>query len=141
MSEQEIFKNKFNLPQEGFLKPIDLVDTEVGFSVYKEREKKGFKSLFRVYIKNEILNNNDGIKPVIITAVYGKEEDNGITISSSAWKREINWPVELSSESDFFYNIQEHYFLYKNKKFDGIDILKKVDGRHTKTTKPLRDFG
>ncbi len=47
------FKLKFNLPQNGFLEPVDLQDTQVGFSVYKERETKGFKSLFRVYIRNE----------------------------------------------------------------------------------------
>jgi len=141
MEVKEIFKNKFNLPQEGFLQPIDLIDVDVGFSVYKDRYEKEFKSLFRVYIDNKDYGNENSKKPVVVTAVYGKtNEDGGITVYSSGWKRSNNLPIELISEKDFFYDIKTNDFLYNNKIINGIEILKKVDGWHMKTTKPIRGF-
>ncbi|MBP9866609.1 MAG: hypothetical protein KBC41_00835 [Candidatus Pacebacteria bacterium] len=132
------FKLKFNLPQNGFLEPVDLQDTQVGFSVYKERETKGFKSLFRVYIRNEDIEKEYILKPVVVSVSYGKETENGITISSSNFKRGRDWPIELISEKDYFYNIKINNFFDKNNKIiSGIDILKQVDIQHLKPTRPI----
>ena len=135
---KEEFKSQFKLPSDGFLNPIDLIDTEIGFSVYKNRSQKGFKSLFRVFIKNEDLKNSKTLKPLIITASYGKETENGIVISSSEFERGINWPIELISNDEFFYNIEDKRFFYKNKEISGPDILKKIDEQHTKPTKLIK---
>lgn len=137
---KEKFKSHFNnLPSDGFLKPIDLIDTEIGFSVYKQRSK-GFKSLFRVYIKNEDLKNSEILKPLIITASYGKETKNGIVVSSSEFQKGINWPIDLISTDEFFYNIETDKLFYKNQKITGLEILKKVDELHMKPTKLIKGF-
>lgn len=131
------FKLKFNLPQAGFLKPVDLQDTQIGFSVYKEREVEGFKSLFRVYIKNEDFKKNGDLKPIVISAIYGKETENGITISSTEFERGRDWPIELISEGEYFFNIKTYDFFKDNKVITGIDILKQIDKQHLKPTKPF----
>jgi hypothetical protein len=130
------FKLKFNLPSDGFLEPVDLQDTQIGFSVYKEREVTGFKSLFRVYIKDEELNKNGDKKPVIVSASYGKETENGITISSTEFERGRDWPIELISDGEYFYNVKTNdFFNEKNRIISAIDILKQVDKQHLKPTK------
>lgn len=136
MENKEKFKQLFGLPKDGFQEPVDLMDTEIGFSVYKEREEKGFKSLFRFYIKNEDLNK-EGILPITITASYGKEYEGGITISSSEFKRKLNGPIDFISENEFFYNIKDNKIYKKDKKTEisGINLLKKEDSLHMKTTR------
>jgi hypothetical protein len=137
---KETFKAKFQLPSRGFLKPIDLVDTKIGFAVYKEREQKGFKSLFRVYIKDKELDSLNPLKSIVISASYGKETEDGITVSSSEFKRGLNWPVELISEKEFFYDTRSDAFLHKDKEISGIEILLLVDKWHTKTTRLIEGF-
>jgi hypothetical protein len=88
---KEKFKAHFDLPQDGFLVPIDLNDVEIGFSVYKERSQKGFKSLLRVYVKPETMKTNSPLKALVVTASYGKETENGITVSSSEFKKGRTW--------------------------------------------------
>jgi hypothetical protein len=138
---QEIFKTKFDLPKNGFMEPVNLIDAEVGFSVYKIRKQEGFKSLFRVYIKNENLKSNGNIKPITISASYGKEDKDGIVISSTGFKRKLNWPVELKSEDDFFWDIKTYDFLdKKGETVSGIYILNEIDKLHTKSTKTISGF-
>lgn len=137
MENKEKFKQLFGLPRDGFLEPVDLLDTEVGFSVYKEREEEGFKSLFRFYVKDDDFKNADILKPITITASYGKENEDGITVSSSEFKRKLNGPIDFISENDFFYNIKDNKIYKKDKKsqISGIDLLKKQDSLHMKTTR------
>jgi len=129
------FKAHFELPKNGFLEPIDLQDTTLGFSVYKTRSEKGFKSLFRVYVKNEELNKLEQLKPLTVTASYGKESSNGIILSSNEFKRKSNWPTDFISEGEFLYNIESDKLYYKGKEIDGIKLLDIADSWHTKTTK------
>lgn len=138
---KEIFKKKFGLPQNGFQEPIDLQDVAIGFSVYKNREDVGFKSLFRIFIKSADLNKTENLKPVTVTASYGQETGDGLILSSSEFKRKRNWPIDLISEGEFFYDIQSHQFFYKAKEISGIKILEIVDGWHTKPTKPFYGLG
>src|SRR3954464_11863768 len=111
MNPKEIFKNEFGLPREGFSEPIDLNDTEIGFSVYKDRSVEGFKSLFRVFIKNSVLQTSDTLKPLVVTASYGKMTKEGIVIASNEVKPKINWPIEMvTTEDEFSYDIGTRQF-------------------------------
>jgi len=132
---QEIFKKQFVLPSDGFLEPIDLTDIKIGFSVFKDRPQKGFKSLFRIYINNDALSSVESLKPLTVTASYGKETENGITTYSSEFKRNINWPIDLVSNNEFFYDIEKCKLFYKDKEISGLEVLKKVDEWHTKPNK------
>lgn len=135
---KENFKTKFDLPRDGFSAPIYLQDTEVGFSVYKERKEPGYKSLLRVYIRNEDYKNSDEIlKPVVVTASYGKETQDGITVASSEFTKKLSDPIELISKDEFFYDIKTEQLYYKETAIDGISILKNIDDQHTKTTRPF----
>lgn len=141
-NSKETFKALFALPQDGFLDPIDLTDVEIGFSVYKVGLKKGFKSLFRIYVRSELMHSSSPEKLLTITAAYGKETDNGITTSSSEWERGRNWPVDIISDSEFSYNVETNQFFNLRKKvaIQGIQILQEVDTLHLKPTKPFLGF-
>lgn len=142
MDIRENLKAKFNLPQKGFLAPVDLIDTNIGFSFYKDREKIGYKSLFRIYITNKDYEKIGTLKPLIISVTYGKEieEGGGITIASSEFKRKLNWPIDLISTDDYFYNIETDTLYKKDKVVDGLTILKQIDESHTKPTKLILGF-
>ncbi|MDO8676452.1 MAG: hypothetical protein Q7K16_02270 [Candidatus Azambacteria bacterium] len=138
---KEEFKAQFFLPSNGFHEPVDLTDTEIGFSVFKDRPQPGFKSLFRIYVKKEGLVIPSPLKPLTIVASYGKETKNGLVVSSSEFKRERNWPIDLISEDEFFYNIQTHKLFNKSgKNISGLDILQEVDKLHTKPTRLFSGF-
>ena len=125
MVMKEKFKSLFSLPWGRFLGPIDLIDVAVGFSVYRTSDAAEFKSLFRVYIKNEEFNNQNSLKSVIATASYGKEapDGDGIVLSPNEYKRKSNWPIDLISEGDFFYNIENNKLYHKDKEIDGRRLL------------------
>ena len=134
---KEKFKAHFKLPINGFLEPMDLKDTRIGFSVYKTGFADGFKSLFRVYIQDDELDKVRSRKSIIVTASYGKESDNGIILSSNTFKRKLNWPVDFISEGEFFYDIDGDRLYYRNKEITGLDMLNQANNWHTKTTKPF----
>ena len=136
------FKSLFKIPSGKFLEPIDLMDVQVGFSLYTTSDNPEFKSLFRVYIKNEELDSQKSLKSVTATASYGKQTQdlNGILLSSNEYKRKLNWPIDLISEGDFFYDIQKNKLYYKDKNINGIELLEIVYSWHIKTTRPLGGF-
>jgi hypothetical protein len=141
MLSSEEFVNLFNLPRDGYGSPIQLQDLKYGFSAYKEREEEGFKSLIRVYIENDDLENADANKAVTVTESYGKvNDDHGITVSSTNFKREIDWPVELSSTNEFYFNFEKRIFLFKNETVDPLDVLNKVDDLHTRPQRKIAGF-
>ena len=136
---REIFKKQFRLPKEGFSSPVDLVDVNIGFQVSKDKSQNGFRSVFKIYIKNKDFENKETLKPLIITASYGKEYKDGIITGSSDFKKKINWPIDLISSDDFFYNIKTNKFFDKNdKEINALNILKKIDKLHIKPSKPVR---
>lgn len=134
------FKNKFNLPSGDFLAPIDFIDGNFGFSTLK-KYPNNYVSLFKIFISKEELEKNNLLKPIYISASYGKETSDGITLSSSSEKiKGIFDPIDLRSNDDFFYNINTKEFFYKNKRVEAEDILKKIDELHRKPTKPIKGF-
>jgi len=144
--DRESFKKKFGLPKNNFSEPIDITNVEIGFSVYNDhgRPHKGFKSLFRVYINKFDLDNKEFEKPITITASYGKASEEGLITFSSEFKRKDNWPVDLISENEFFYNIETEEFFdkseNKNEEIEGLDILIKIDNLHLKPTRRIKGF-
>lgn len=134
------FKNKFNLPFSDFLAPVDFIDGNFGFSTLK-KYSNGYVSLFKVFISKEELEKSNLLKPIYISASYGKETIDGITLSSSNEKiKGIFDPIDLRSNDDFFYNINTGEFFYKNKRIEAKNILKKINELHRKPTKPIRGF-
>lgn len=150
MEDREIFKQKFELPRDGFSNPVDLQDVEIGFCVYKDQEnlkRENFKSIFKIYIRNEELKKDKDKKLVIITASYGKKTDNGLisyTSNLNDFKRGKDWPAELISNDEFFYNIKTCDFCYKKqgeeKSINGNKILNLVNEWHVKPTKSMKGF-
>jgi|GEM_PF-2454233 len=138
-SENDVFVSYFELPRDGFLEPIKLIDTGIGFSVYKQSHKKGFKSLFRVYMRNAEKNSPDPIKHLFASASFGMESGDGIVISSNVWKRSSYDPIDINSD-DFYYNIQSNKFFYKSVEIHAFEILRMLNRWHTKTQKPLMGF-
>ncbi|MES2749242.1 MAG: hypothetical protein V4606_02535 [Patescibacteria group bacterium] len=132
MINESQFIGSFQLPREGWLEPIKLSDLKYGFSVYKLRERPGYKSLFRVFIEEKELINDDPIKPLTVTATYGKENDDGsITISSTEFEKGIDWPLNLVSNTEFSFDIINNKFIFNDlKNIEPLDILKKVDRAH-----------
>jgi len=129
MELNEIFKNKFELPKDNFSNSTDLNEIKIGFSVYRDQKnlkREGFKSLFHVYIKNEEFEKTGDLKPIIITAVYGKLSEQGLITYSDDFSIDGKWPVELISKNEFFYNIRTQDLLYKNEPISGFEILKKL---------------
>lgn len=136
------FKKKFDLSNNGFSEPIDLKDDKViGFSVFKEQvqlQRRGFKSLYHVYIKREEFNKEDDKKSIIITAVYGKMTNGGLVSYSSDFKIGSKWPVELFSEGEFFYNTKTQDLFYNNEIISGIKLLQLIDAQHLKPSRPIK---
>jgi hypothetical protein len=136
------FKAKFGLPQLGFTEPVNLADVALGFSTYKNRQEPGFRSLYYLYITQEEFTKPDALKAITVHVNYGKTvpNDNGIITVSTQLKPKLNWPIGLTSNADFFYNITSNELYCKGQKIDGIEILKKVDKAHTKPTKLVAGF-
>lgn len=139
----DIFKVKFGFPKDGFSTPVDLRDTAVGFSVYKDQKDLGrdkFKSIFKVYIKNDDFKKDGDKKPITITASYGKEDEdgNGIitnTTDASDFERRPNWPIDLISKDEFYYDIKTYDFYHNKKIINASEILDLINESHIKPTK------
>lgn len=146
MEIRDIFKTKFELPRGGFYEPVDLQDTELGFSVYKDQKHLGrddFKSIFKVYIRKDDFKKEGDKKPVTITVSYGRKTGDGIIVNTSDFsdfKRELNWPVELISRDDFFYNINTHDFYHGEKIISAARVLDLINEWHIKPTKKYKGF-
>ncbi len=131
---------KFELEQQNFQSPVIFSDA-FGFSTTKERKQNSynFVSIYRFYIKEENLNNEIDLKPIVVSVAYGERLDDGsVRLSPTSIKRKITWPLDLISTDEFFYNFVENKFFYKNKEITVANILKKVEFFHTKSTKLLQ---
>ncbi len=76
MENREIFKQKFELPRDDFSEPIDLKDVEIGFCVYKKQKdlkRENFKSIFKIYIKNEELNKDEDKNQLLLQQAMVKK--------------------------------------------------------------------
>ena len=126
----------FGLPFNGFIDPTTFTDG-VGFSVKKKRTD-GHASLFQVFIQKQELEKLGPLKILYIAAIYGKEIAEGISLSIENRNRRM--PVDLISNDEFFYNVQTEKFFHKNREITPQDILRIIDGLHTKPSKLFKGF-
>ncbi len=138
--DKQKFIDKFSLQKFGLSEPVAFSDA-FGFSTSKERDQNGltFISIYKYYIKEKDLNVNNTKKPIIISVSYGeKEKDGTVRLSPTSIKRRINWPIDLLSTDEFFYDFKEDQFYFKNEKITSEKIVEKIEFLHTKPTKLLR---
>lgn len=135
------FASKFPLPSNGFSDPVEFTDA-VGFSTLKPRQQDGknFASLYKFYIADRDLNESVKLKPINISVSYGQVIDKGISLSHEGIKRRNNWPIDLSSRDEFYYNPENSEFTYKNKQIKPEDLLKAVEKLHLKPTFFIKGF-
>ena len=140
---RENFINNFSSLGGEYSEPIVLLDTMIGISIFKEQNelgRKDFKSLFRIYIKDEELKKESGKKPLIITAAYGKIGEYGLTTGSDDFKISSDWPAELSVIDEFFYDIKNDKIYQKDKVITVLDLLNTVNKYHIKPTRLIIGF-
>lgn len=141
--QKELFISNFNneLSKEGFSKPVAFMDA-FGFSTSKKRKQGGynFVSIYKFYIKESELNSKNNI-PINITASYGEElADGSVRFFPTSIKRKITWPIDLVSDDEFFYNLVEDKFYFKNGEISPNQIINKIEFLHTKPTKLFKGF-
>jgi len=99
--------------------------------------------MFKVSIDQKKLEESRPIKPITITASYGRKTKDGILLSSSNEKiKGILDPIDLISLDEFFYNTATREFFFKvpGRKYRASDILRYINELHEKPTKPVRGF-
>lgn len=136
------FRDQFDLPFDGFLAPTDFIDGGFGFGVLKNRPNN-YVSMFKVSIDQKKLEESEPIKPITITASYGRKTEDGVLLSSSNEKiKGILDPIDLISLDEFFYNTATREFFFKEpkQKYGAADILRYINELHEKPTKPVQGF-
>jgi len=129
-------KEYFDFQKNDFYDLVDLEGVYDGFNVKKKIGGKDRLSYFRIFITKKNYSIEDDKKPLTINTTHGKEnEDGGLIISSSTWKRPLFGPIDLISEDEFFLNIKTEEFFKKNKKVEPDEILKRIEKLHIKPTK------
>lgn len=138
--DKQKFLEKFDLQKYGFTEPVAFYDA-VGFSTTKERQQNNhtFVSIYKFSIENSDLAEESNLKAITISVSYAEKLDDGtLRLSPTSIKRKLNWPIDLYSKDEFFYNPTSDKFYYKNKEVAAEEIIKKIELLHTKPTKPLR---
>ncbi|MCR4328464.1 MAG: hypothetical protein NUV53_02990 [Patescibacteria group bacterium] len=138
--DKQKFIDKFSLQEHGLSIPVAFSDA-FGFSTSKERQQNGltFVSIYKFYFKEEDLKNDKTKKPIIISVSYAEKlKDETLRLSPTSIKRRINWPIDLLSTDEFFYDHKSEKFYFKDKEITPEDIVKKIEFLHTKPTKLLQ---
>lgn len=136
------FIDKFQFKKLGFSDPVAFSDA-IGFSTSKDRLQNGvpFVSIYKFFLRPEDLNNSVGKKPVIISVSYAEKLNDGtLRISPTSIKRRLNWPIDLFSKDEFFYDLSTEKFYFKEREITTEEIVRTVEALHTKPTKLIRGF-
>ncbi|MDB5237234.1 MAG: hypothetical protein JWL88_336 [Parcubacteria group bacterium] len=140
MEINQKLQNQFNLEESGYYDITTFIDTHVGFSFKKSfKNEKDYVSLFHLLISNRDYENDELVrKPLLISIIYGKIVDGGISVRSFSSK-ELNKPVDLDFNRDYFYDLtKDQLYNKKGKKISGTKLLKNIYGKHIKTTYLIR---
>ncbi len=132
MNSQE-FSQLFRLPWKNFSTAFPWTDKYVGFSTYEDH-KMGFASLVKIGYDPQV---SDIVKPLYITATYGKKIDDGLSLTS--FQRKLTDPVDISSD-EYSFNIETNQFFYNGKEVNPEEILREIDRSHNKPKKSFRGF-
>lgn len=139
--EEEILKTKFNFEKFGFYDPMELTDTDVGFSFKKDfKDIKDHVSLFHLLIPNNSFRDTRiKRKPILVTVVYGKKTDYGVSMRQLESSK-LSEPIDLNFTDEFFYDIDTKKFYKGNKEIEAEDILKEVYEKHIKPSRYFIGF-
>lgn len=128
------FLSLFNLALNDFLKPIEWIGTDVGFSILKDQEAN-YASLYKIGLNKD----KEGIlKNLWVSATYGKKSDGGISIGEqrSTWK-----PVDVTFNDHFFYNTETGKFIERSgKEIQPEQIWLRLNKAHLRNTKWFSGF-
>jgi len=133
------FIKQFGLPKSGFSEPTPFLK-EFGFSTSKDRKQnnRDFASLYKFFINKELFESEGALKPITILVSYGEKlPDGGITLTPNKITRSLNWPIDLVSTDEFFFDTASNKFFYKETEISAFDMLQRMEELHTKPTKML----
>lgn len=146
--EQKVFIKAFNFKKIGFHDPVLLKDKKLGFSMKIKYDKKitrklkrqhkgsNYMALLYIYASDQDLyNKNLALKPIIARATPGFIGNNGEFRIFDNYKRSD--PIELVSEGDYFYDVENNAFFKDEKKISADNIIQEIYDLHIKPTKIL----
>jgi hypothetical protein len=140
------FKNSFNLGSNGFINPVLLTDSKIGFSVQKKCEvkiekmlkiKKGneYITLILIYIPDDALYSENQKKPLIIRASFHLFKDGKFYYDDSLIQNKQRRPIDLVSRDEYSYDIETNTFYANGKNSSADNILNEVYELHIKPSK------
>lgn len=119
---------------------VEFIDDEFGFSVRRKLKSEDHASLISIDIDKKYLNNTElHGKPLYIRATYGRISENGIIIRDFN-ETKISDPVDLKSEGEYFYNVENNQFYKKKRKVTPEELIYKVYKLHIKPTRLIVGF-
>lgn len=150
---KEKLLKSLNIEKSGFYNPVFLQDIKVGFSIVKNpsdslkeklkiKDNKQYKTLVRVYIKDEDLLNTTIKKKTLIIKMHFNlvENDEMFRENYDFIKNNRYKPVDLIS-TDYSYNIDNNEFCdIKGQIVEGKDVLADVYKQHIKTSRLFVGF-
>lgn len=131
----EDFRELFSFPYNDFSDPIPWSDA-VGMSRVK-KYPNGFASLYKIGVVDREFRKETKRKQLWVTASYGKDTPNGITLGSA---EKISDPVDIEFKDEFSVDLETKTFYFKGKEISPLGILTLVEKNHTKPTKFVRGF-
>lgn len=138
---KEKFINRFKHidGENGFFNFTPYIDGEIGFSIKKKINKYDDNiSLLSVYLPRNTENLNDkGM--MMVSATYGEEKDGGIIVRDGS-KVELFKPLDLTSNKEYYYSIENNNILKKDKEISPIDFVNEIYETHIKSTKLFKGF-
>jgi len=112
-----------------------LFEDELGFSIKKDLRNDGNTSQLSFYFQKQKVKEN--LAPILISATYGQKVENGVRVRSK-----VNFldPVDLNSENDYFYDINNGKLLKGKREITPDHLIDEIYNIHIKSIKSLRGF-
>lgn len=137
--EDNFLQKKFDFEKHGFYDVTLFTDNEIGFSFKKDfGSDKEHVSLFHLLIpKKGYIDTTITRKPLLITAVYGKKTDGGVTMRALDTSKLLDEPLDLNFTDEYFYDFKDHQLYRGKEKITGDQLLEEIYWKHIKCTKPI----
>ncbi|HRY59897.1 MAG TPA: hypothetical protein P5096_00775 [Patescibacteria group bacterium] len=145
------FRDSFELESNGFINPVFLNDTKIGFSARKDcdekilrkikiLEGKKYTTLIHIILPDDKVGLESDKVPLRVRASFDLVgEDNSTYIIDDRYiKRKKFKPIDLISRDDYFYDLKTNIFYKKGKIASGSDIINEIYSLHIKPTKTWR---
>lgn len=141
------FRDSFDFEANGFINPVYLTDSKIGFSVQKKPEfkllgllgvdsDKEYITLIHIYIPEKEMEMEESKKPLVIRASFHLYRDEKFYIDDSHIPNKRRKPIDLVSRDEYYYVIESgKFFDKKNKEVSANEILNQVYELHIKPSK------